>query len=174
MIPAKFKTVPAHVLLSLLLLSLLPATPELAIRSTLTLAGTETVCILTTSTITQALYNSLKLLVRQLVPAVLVILAATAHCRLLGGRLRPPQEERSVSLTVPFTTSWTFVVFRPDILQDTSTQVMLEENRQILEEKPSSSMSEDPTRRVYKRAMTIMFLLANISSMLVDILSQVR
>ena len=153
------KTVPAHLLLSLLLLSLLPATPELAIRSTLTLTGAETVetvCILTTSTITQALYSSLKLLVRHLVPAVLVIQAATSsHCPLLGGRLTPPQE-------------------RPDILQDTSTEIMLEENRQILVEKPSSFISEDPTRKVYKRAMTIMFLLTNISSFLVDILSQVQ
>ena len=50
---------------------------------------------------------------------------------------------------------------------------MLEDNRQILEEKPSSPISEDPTRKVYKQAMTMIFLLTCISSLLVDILSQV-
>ena len=54
------------------------------------------VCILTTTTITQALYNTLKVVVRQLVPAVLVILANISPCHLLGGRLSLP-EERSVS-----------------------------------------------------------------------------
>ena len=64
-------------------------------------------------------------------------------------------------------------VFRPDILQDTSAEIMLEDNRQILEEKPSAAISEDPTRKVYKLAMTITFLVTNISSLLVDILTQV-
>ena len=95
-VPAKLKTVPAPQLLSLLLLSLLPATPELAIRSSLSLDEAHSVCILTTSTTTQALVNALKLLVRQLVPALLVIQAASSQCRLLGERLSPPQE-RSVS-----------------------------------------------------------------------------
>ena len=166
--PAQVKTVPAS-----LLLSLLAAIPELAIRSTLSLAGTEPVCILTTSTTSQALVTTLRLVVRNLVPALLVIRPATRHCPLLAGRLSPSRE-RSVSSHCYLHNLLTSRAFRPDILQDTSTEIMLEDNRQILEEKHSSFFSEDPTRKVYKRAMTIIFLLTNFSSLLVDILSQVQ
>ena len=98
LVPAQVKKVPGHLLLCLLLLSLLAASPELAIRSTLSLAGpgNHTVCILTTSTTTQALVNTLRLLVRNLLPVFLVIRAASSHCSLLGGRFAQPQE-RSVS-----------------------------------------------------------------------------
>ena len=81
---------------------------------------------------------------------------------------------RGQSAPAPSNTLQTWRVFRPDILQDTSAEVMLEENRQILEEKPSAAISEDPIRKIYKRALMIIFLITCTSSLLVDILSQVQ
>ena len=60
-------------LLSLVLLSLLPALPELAIRSTV-VAGPTSVCILTTSPLTYALYVTFKLSLRHILPAILILL----------------------------------------------------------------------------------------------------
>ena len=61
-------------LLSLVLLSLLPATPELAIRSTVRLSAQQSVCILTTSPLTYALYVTFKLSLRHILPAILILL----------------------------------------------------------------------------------------------------
>ena len=60
-------------LLSLILLSLLPATPELAIRGTIQ-TGAGYVCILTTSSATYALYVTFKLILRHILPAILIFL----------------------------------------------------------------------------------------------------
>ena len=82
-------------LLSLTLVSLLPATPELAIRSTVSLSPEHSVgsiqprvlryilhessrmlqvCILTTSPLTYALYVTFKLILRHVLPAILILL----------------------------------------------------------------------------------------------------
>ena len=60
-------------LLCLLVLSLLPALPELAIRTTV-VAGSTSVCILTTNTATYALYVTFKLILGHILPAVLILL----------------------------------------------------------------------------------------------------
>ena len=61
-------------LLSLVILSLLPATPELAIRSTVMVTSSQSVCILTTSPLTYALYVTFKLSLRHILPAILILL----------------------------------------------------------------------------------------------------
>ena len=61
-------------LLCLLVLSLLPALPELAIRTTVRLSAQQSVCILTTSPLTYALYVTFKLSLRHILPAVLILL----------------------------------------------------------------------------------------------------
>jgi len=61
-------------LLSLILISLLPATPELAIRTTVHLTPSQAVCILTTSPLTYALYVTFKLTLRHILPAILILL----------------------------------------------------------------------------------------------------
>ena len=61
-------------LLSLVIISLLPATPELAIRATVKITSTQSVCILTTTPVTYALYVTFKLTLRHLLPAILILL----------------------------------------------------------------------------------------------------
>ena len=61
-------------LLSLILLSLFPATPELAIHSTVLVRSSQSVCILTTSPLTYALYVTFKLSLRHILPAILILL----------------------------------------------------------------------------------------------------
>ena len=60
-------------LLSLVLISLLPALPELAIRTTVQ-TGSYSVCIYTTNTATYALYVTFKLILRHILPATLILL----------------------------------------------------------------------------------------------------
>ena len=61
-------------LLSLILISLFPATPELAIHSTVLVSSSQSVCILTTSPLTYALYVTFKLSLRHILPAILILL----------------------------------------------------------------------------------------------------
>ena len=61
-------------LLSLVIISLLPATPELAIRATVSITPNQSVCILTTTPVTYALYVTFKLTLRHLLPAILILL----------------------------------------------------------------------------------------------------
>ena len=60
-------------LLSLVLISLLPALPELAIRTTVQ-TGSYSVCIYTTNTATYALYVTFKLILRHILPATFILL----------------------------------------------------------------------------------------------------
>ena len=98
-------------LLSLTLVSLLPATPELAIRSTVSLSPEHSVgssqprvlryilhessrmlqvCILTTSPLTYALYVTFKLILRHVLPAILILLCI----------LRPRSASPCISLDI--------------------------------------------------------------------------
>ena len=60
-------------LLFLIIISLLPATPELAIRATVQ-TGSHYFCIYTTTPVTYALYVTFKLTLRHILPAILILL----------------------------------------------------------------------------------------------------
>ena len=147
------KRVPRHLLLSLLLLPLLPASPELAIRSTVLVSERQSVCILTTNTITHTLYLLLLLAVRHLLPGLLVLLSTTTW------RLAGPVTRKE----------------RPDILPDTAiSELMLQDyNQHKLQEESPNVEEEDPTRKVYKHALTTLFLATNTLSLLAHVISEV-
>ena len=173
-------------LLSLILLSLLPATPELAIRGTIQ-TGEHYVCILTTSSATYALYVTFKLILRHILPAVLILLCilrprtvvakrislilmgppAVCECGPSGSVLSTPHECPKMARS------------RPDILRDTETTDMinvLEKNghHQSNGHKHSiPAMVEDPVRRTYKRLLAITFIFTSSLHVLVDLIFQV-
>ena len=74
--PASIKRFPCQLLLCLLVFSLLPAAPELTSRSTVRVSERQAVCILATSSISHTLHLILRMAVRQLLPALLVILSS--------------------------------------------------------------------------------------------------
>ena len=51
---------------------------------------------------------------------------------------------------------------------------MLEENIEKTKLKSSMSIVEDPTRKVYKQALTTLFLITITTSLLIEIISQVH
>ena len=171
-------------LLSLLVLSLLPALPELAIRSTVRLSSQQSVCILTTSPLTYALYVTFKLSLRHLLPATLILLCllrprtvvakrislilmgppAVCECGPSGAVLSTPHECPKMARS------------RPDILRDTETTDMMNVMEKSVGKQNTTipALVEDPVRRTYKRLLAVTFLSTCSFYILLDLMFQIQ
>ena len=176
-------------LLSLVLLSLLPATPELAIRGTVT-TGSHYFCIYTTNSATYALYVTFKLILRHILPAVLILLCilrprtvvakrlslilmgppAVCECGPSGSVLSTPHECPKMARS------------RPDILRDTeagdlaNTEQMIKHNSKLNGHSNGGipALVEDPVRRTYKKLLAISFIFTCSLHILLDLIFQVN
>ena len=170
-------------LLCLLVLSLLPALPELAIRTTV-VAGSTSVCILTTNTATYALYVTFKLILRHILPAVLILLCllrprtvvakrislilmgppAVCECGPSGAVLSTPHECPKMARS------------RPDILRDTETTDMMNvlEKSVMKQNTTIPALVEDPVRRTYKRLLAVTFISTCSLYILLDLMFQIQ
>ena len=172
-------------LLCLILITVLPAIPELFIRSTIVSMG-QGICILSTRDSMYGLYIFFKLTVRHLLPLLLVTTcllrprtfaakrisliflgdAGVCECGPSGAELTRPHECPKMARS------------RPDILRDTEAnleQRMLENSL----EKPKTPKTlplllEDPVRRRYKAVLTVTFLLTSGLYILVDVIFQIQ
>jgi len=154
-------------LLSLLSLTLLPAIPELGIRSTFSdpLLGAQ-FCIIATQEGVYGLYVVVKFLVRHLLPLVLVILCilkprtriakrvslvlvgepAACECGPSGSELARPHECPKMSMSR----------CRPDLLRDTDQKTSI------------PALLEDPVRRRYKLLLATSFIISCSMYLLVE------
>ena len=175
-------------LLSLVLLSLLPATPELAIRGTVT-TGSHYFCIYTTNSATYALYVTFKLILRHILPAVLILLCilrprtvvakrlslilmgppAVCECGPSGSVLSTPHECPKMARS------------RPDILRDTEAGDLANTEQMIKHQKLNGhsnggipALVEDPVRRTYKKLLAISFIFTCSLHILLDLIFQVN
>merc|ERR1711953_408287 len=158
-----------YLLLSLVVITVLPAIPELFIRSTVVSFG-QVVCILSTRDAMCALYILFKLLLRHLLPVVLVLLClfrprtfaakrisliflgepAVCECGPSGAELTRPHECPKMARS------------RPDILRDTESRMG---ERMLPPASPPSTVDktknslpvllEDPVRRRYKAVIIV-------------------
>jgi len=172
-------------LLCLLVLSLLPAVPELAIRSTVRLSPGQSVCILTTSPLTYALYVTFKLSLRHILPATLILLCllrprtvvakrislilmgppAVCECGPSGAVLSTPHECPKMARS------------RPDILRDAEASEMFQSAAEKTKVAPPSTipaMVEDPVRRIYKRILALTFISTCSLYVLIDLSFQIQ
>jgi len=172
-------------LLCLILITVLPAIPELFIRSTIVSMG-QGICILSTRDSMYGLYIMFKLLVRHLLPVVLVILClmrprtfaakrisliflgqpAVCECGPSGAELTRPHECPKMARS------------RPDILRDTEAKLGESMLPPAIMEKPKKAtlpiLLEDPVRRRYKAVLTVTFLLTSGLYIIVDIIFQIQ
>jgi len=166
-------------LLSLIIITLLPAIPELAIRSTIT-TQEFSVCILTTHNHTYSLYVAFKLIIRHLLPGICVLLCilrprttvakrisliftgqpAVCECGPSGSVLTTPHECPKMTRS------------RPDILRDTETTDMITGMEKMKETIPA--MVEDPVRRTYKRILAATFITTCVLYIIVDLSFQIQ
>lgn len=174
-------------LICLILITVLPAIPELFIRSTITSLG-HPICIFSARDSTYGLYIMFKLLIRHLLPVVLVILCllrprtfvakrisliflgepAVCECGPSGAELTRPHECPKMARS------------RPDILRDTEErqeQGMLQPVQPQYSEKTKKTLPtllEDPVRRRYKAMLSVSFLLTSGLYIIVDIVFQIQ
>jgi len=166
-------------LLSLTIVTLLPAIPELAIRSTI--ATQEfSVCILTTHNHTYSLYVAFKLIVRHLLPGICVLICilrprttvakrisliftgqpTVCECGPSGSILSAPHECPKMTRS------------RPDILRDTEITNMITGIEKIKGDIPA--MVEDPVRRKYKSILASTFIFTSMLYVVVDLIFQIQ
>jgi len=159
-------------LLCLLFLTLLPAIPELGIRTTFTdpLVGAQ-FCIISSQDGVYGLYVVVKFLVRHLLPLVLVFLCiikprtriakrvslilvgepAACECGPSGSELNRPHECPKMSVRC-----------RPDLLRDTEHK------------SPVPALIEDPVRRRYKLVLAISFIISTSLYLIVDCIFHIQ
>jgi len=177
-----------YLLLSLVVITVLPAIPELFIRSTVVSFG-QGVCILSTRDAMYALYILFKLLLRHLLPVVLVLLClfrprtfaakrisliflgepAVCECGPSGAELTRPHECPKMARS------------RPDILRDTESRLG---ERMLPPASPPSTVEktkkslplllEDPVRRRYKAVLTVTFIITSGLYIIVDVIFQIQ
>ena len=163
-----------------MVITLLPALPELAIRSTISDSLNHSVCILNTDHHSYALYVSLKIVVRHLLPALCVLLSILRPTTVVAKRISliftgqpgvcecgPSGSVRTTPHECPKMTR-----SRPDILRDTEVTDMI--TGQAKKDKNSiPALLEDPVRRTYKKFLAISFLVTSFVYILVDLSFQV-
>jgi len=171
-------------LICLILITVLPAIPELFIRATVTSLG-QGVCILTAQDSTYALYTVFKLLIRHLLPIVLVVVTlfrprtfaakrisliflgepAVCECGPSGAELVRPHECPKMARS------------RPDILRDTEErpdQSMLQTPISDKSKKCLPVLLEDPVRRRYKAILSGSFLITGTLYIILDIVFKIQ
>jgi len=168
-------------LLSLIIITLLPAIPELAIRETLSdTSQGYSFCIFNTHHHSYGLYVAFKLIIRHILPAICVLLCllrprtvvakrisliftgqpAVCECGPSGAVLSRPHECPKMTRS------------RPDILRDTEVTDMI--NVMEKNKKTIPVMVEDPVRRVYKRILAFTFIITSSLYILVDLVFQIQ
>jgi len=168
-------------LLSLIIITLLPAIPELAIRSTISdISQGYSFCILTTHHHSYGLYVAFKLIIRHLLPAICVLLCllrprtvvakrisliftgqpAVCECGPSGAVLARPHECPKMTRS------------RPDILRDTEVTDMMNGMEKTKNTIPA--MVEDPVRRTYKRILAVTFISISALYIIVDLSFQIQ
>jgi len=177
-----------YLLLSLVVITVLPAIPELFIRSTVVSFG-QGICILSTRDAMYALYILFKLLLRHLLPVVLVLLCllrprtfaakrisliflgepAVCECGPSGAELARPHECPKMARS------------RPDILRDTESRLgesmLPPASPPSTAEKTKKSLPvllEDPVRRRYKAILTVSFIATSGLYIVVDVIFQIQ
>jgi len=179
-------------LASLILITILPAVPELLIRSTISDFG-PSVCILATQDSLYGLYVVFKLLVRHLLPTILVILCLLKPRTVVAKRISlifmgepavcecgPSGTELSLPHECPKMASNTGLS-KPDLLQDMEDQMdslmtnkTPTENKVEHGKKDIPAMLEDPVRRRYKSILAVTFITTSIIYILVDIIFEIQ
>jgi hypothetical protein len=168
-------------LLSLICITLLPAIPELAIRSTISdIQAGYSFCILTTHHHTYGLYVAFKIIIRHLLPAICVLICllrprtvvakrisliftgqpAVCECGPSGSVLSRPHECPKMTRS------------RPDILRDTEVTDMINGMEKTKNSIPA--MVEDPVRRRYKTILAVTFIITSVLYIIVDLSFQIQ
>ena len=177
-------------LVVLLVATLLPALPELLIRSTVSLSEDINVCIISASPLAYAFYVAVKLLLLHLLPAAVVLLSllrpqtkvakrfsslflgegAACECGAGGLEVSRPHQCPQHGLSQPE---------RPDLVTSHShterekktkeMEVMLKQTKMV-----SVRLREDPHRRGYKRLLSLLFLCSTLVYLVLDLSYQVQ
>ena len=164
-----------------MIITLLPALPELAIRSTISDSLDHSVCILNTDHHSYALYVSLKIVVRHLLPALCVLLCLLRPTTVVAKRIsliftgQPGVCECGPSGSVSTTPHECpkMTRSRPDILRDTEVTDMITGIKKENKDSGIPAMLEDPVRRTYKKLLAFSFLATSALYIIVDLSFQV-
>ena len=181
-------------LLVLTVATLLPALPELFLRSTISLDGDVSVCIISANSVYYALYVTLKLVVLHLLPASIVLIsilkpqtkvAKRFSSLFLGEGSACECGPGGLEITVPH--ECPKMGDRPDVItshKDIMTKEMTQERSKelmkMLKQSTKNSgptkminIREDPHRRCYKKYLSMVFLFCTMLYLVLDLSFQV-
>ena len=178
-------------LLVLVITSLLPALPELFIRSNVTVftsstdtAATSSVCILSAGPALYGFYVAFKLVVRHFLPLLCVLLSvlcprtqvakrlsslflgggATCECGPCGTELRTPHACAKMAAQC-----------RPDVVREAvHTVLVVDKGKTVTKPTITVSVREDPHRRRYKMMMSYSFITTTSFYLLIEIIFQIQ
>ena len=181
-------------LLVLTVATLLPALPELLVRSTISLSSEVSVCIISASSVPYALYVTFKLLVLHILPAVIVLVSilrpqtkvAKRFSSLFlgeGAVYEVGPEGTEVTLPGKDTIVVTGTGDRPDVVTSHKTDMAKEKSKELMallkqHTKNSNAtkrinVREDPHRRCYKRLISMVYLSCTALYLILDLSYQV-
>ena len=181
-------------LLVLTVATLLPALPELLVRSTITLSPEVSVCIISASSVPYALYVTFKLLVLHILPAVIVLVsilrpqtkvAKRFSSLFLGEGAVYEVGPEGTEVTIPGkdTIVVTGTEDRPDVVTSHKTDMTKEKGKELMallkqHTKNSNAtkrinVREDPHRRCYKRLISVIYLACTAIYLILDLSYQV-
>ena len=182
-------------LLVLTVATLLPALPELLVRSTISLSPEVSVCIISASSVPYALYVTLKLLVLHILPAVIVLVsilrpqtkvAKRFSSLFLGEGAVYEVGPQGTEVTIPGqdTTVVNGTEDRPDVVTSHKTEMAKEKSKELMallkqHTKNSNAtktinIREDPHRRCYKRLISAVYLSCTAIYLILDLSYQVN
>ena len=181
-------------LLVLTVATLLPALPELLVRSTITLSPEVSVCIISASSVPYALYVTFKLLVLHILPAVIVLVsilrpqtkvAKRFSSLFLGEGAVYEVGPEGTEVTIPGkdTIVVTGTEDRPDVVTSHKTDMAKEKGKELMallkQHTKNSAVTkrinvrEDPHRRCYKRLISLIYLACTAIYLILDLSYQV-
>jgi len=182
-------------LLVLTVATLLPALPELLVRSTISLSSEVSVCIISASSVPYALYVTFKLLVLHILPAVIVLVSilrpqtkvAKRFSSLFlgeGAVYEVGPEGTEVTLPGKDTIVVTGTGDRPDVVTSHKTDMAKEKSKELMallkqHTKNSNAtkrinVREDPHRRCYKRLISMVYLSCTALYLILDLSYQIQ
>ena len=171
-------------LLVLTVTTLLPALPELAVRSTIPIDETTSVCIISVSSVPYGLYYTFKLVVTHILPMAVVSLSmvrpktkvakrfssiflgdgATCECGPSGQELSIPHECPKIGR-------------KPDVVTSHKERDRKATMVTITKGKTGTkciTVREDPHRRKYKTALAMVFLICSLLHLVLDLSLQLQ
>lgn len=180
-------------LLVLTIATLLPALPELMLRSTVNLGNDVSVCIISASSVSYALYVTLKLIVLHMLPAVIVLISilrpqtkvakrfsslflgegAACECGPGGLEITIPHECPKMGGRPDVVTSHKLT---KELTKETSKELMsmLKQQTKSSTAKKLVNIREDPHRRCYKRLLSLVFLSCTVIYLILDLSFQIQ